>query len=129
MKHQFWFMLPILWLQGFLVSPDLVKLPILFAHFLEHQATSEELDLTSFIALHYADEEHQADDHDRHENLPFHHHHGAVVDQHFAKMMASDPQRHLRSTPSMLSTVALRVDMGLLAGHHSEPLHPPRTLA
>jgi len=125
-----WPLLPILWVQGFLASPDLMKLPLLFAHYFEHQATAEELDLATFIALHYANDDHQAEDHSGHENLPFHHHHGAAVDQQVAKVIASDPLR-LVSFPSLsaLKAIALPVDKDLLAGHHPELLRPPRTQA
>jgi len=129
-KTRIWFLLPILWVQGFLVSPDLMKLPLLFAHFLEHTATGEELDLTSFIALHYADEDHQTEDHGDHENLPFHHHHGAALDQHVSKVMANEPMRPV-SFPALsaLSAIALSLDQDLLAGYHPELLRPPRTQA
>ncbi|MBK9177455.1 MAG: hypothetical protein IPM46_14205 [Flavobacteriales bacterium] len=128
MNSRFWSILPILWVQGFLVSPDLVKLPLLFAHFFEHQASDEELDLSSFIALHYASEEHQAED--GHENLPFHHHHGAAVDQHMAKVIGSDPLRPVSfPTLSARKAITVPVDEDLLAGHQSELLRPPRTRA
>ena len=125
-----WSILPILWVQGFLVSPDLMKLPLLFAHYLEHQASGEELEIDAFIALHYANDEHQAADHNGHENLPFHHHHGAAIDQHMAKVIASDPLRPV-SFPALCArkAIALPVDEDVLAGHHPELLRPPRTLA
>jgi len=129
-KLRIWFLLPILWVQGFLVSPDLMKMPLLFAHYLEHQAAGEELELSTFIALHYADDEHQTQDHRGHENLPFHHHHGTVVDQHMAKVIASDPLRPV-NFPSLgaRKAIALPVDKDLLAGYHPELLRPPRTQA
>lgn len=130
-KLRLWSLLPILWIQAFLVSPDLLKLPELFAHFYEHQAAGEALDLGSFLALHYADEDHQAADHDGHENLPFHHHHhGAALDQQVAKVIASDPLRPV-SFPALSArrASALPVEEDLLAGHHAELLRPPRTEA
>lgn len=129
-KNRIWFLLPILWVQGFLVSPDLMKLPLLFAHFLEHQSAAEELDLASFIALHYANDDHETQDHSGHENLPFHYHHGSAMDQHFTKVIASDPFRSVSlSALSALQAIALPVDKDLLAGHHPELLRPPRTVA
>jgi hypothetical protein len=129
-KLRSWFILPVLWVQVSLVSPDLLKLPLLFAHYLEHQAASEELDLTAFVALHYTDHEHQEEDHGDHENLPFHHHHGAALDQHVSKVLANDPLRPV-SFPALsaLSAIALLLDQDLLAGHHPELLRPPRTQA
>lgn len=125
-----WSILPILWVQGFLVSPDVMKLPLLFAHYLEHQATGDALEPSAFIALHYANEEHQAEDHSGHENLPFHHHHGAAIDQHWAKVIGSDSLRPV-SFPALCArkAIALPVDEDVLAGHHPELLRPPRTQA
>lgn len=130
MKSRILFLLPILWVQGFLVSPDLMRIPLLFVHFMEHKASSEDLDLASFIALHYADDEHRAQDHSDHENLPFHHHHGAGMDQASAKVLANEPLRQV-SFPALsaLSPIALPFDQDVLAGHHPELLRPPRTSA
>lgn len=130
MKWRGLIVFPIVWIQGFLVSPDLLKLPLLFAHFLEHQASGEDLDFSTFIALHYADDEHQTQDPRNHENLPFHHHHGAALDQHVAKVIASEPFRAV-SFPALSArtAIALPTDEDLLAGHHPELLRPPRTLA
>ncbi len=130
MKLRISALLPILWIQAYLVSPDLLKLPGLFAHFNEHQAAGEVLDPSTFLALHYADEEHQAADHNGHENLPFHHHHGAALDQQVAKVIAADPLRPV-SFPALSARKAssLPVEEDLLAGHHAELLRPPRTEA
>jgi hypothetical protein len=130
MQFRIWFILPVFWVQGYLVSPDLMKLPLLFAHYLEHKAASEDLDMMAFIELHYADDDHQAEDHDNHENLPFHHHHGAGVDQQVQKVLDHDPFREV-SFPvlSARKAVVIPVDKDLLAGHHPELLRPPRTQA
>lgn len=130
MKLRIWFLLPILWVQGFLVSPDLMKLPLLFAHYLEHKAASEDLEMLAFIELHYADDDHQAEDHENHENLPFHHHHGAAVDQQQFKLLGNDPFRVV-SFPGLSGqrAVTLPADKDLLAGFHPEFLRPPRQLA
>jgi hypothetical protein len=107
-----------------------MKLPLLFAHYLEHKAASEDLDMTAFIELHYADENHQSEDHDNHENLPFHHHHGAAMDQQQLKVLATD-RSDLVSFPELAGheAVTIPVDKDLLAGHHPELLRPPRQLA
>lgn len=129
-NFRLWSLLPILWVQGFLVSPDLMKVPMLFAHFLEHRATAEDLDLSAFLALHYANDAHQEADHDGHENLPLHHHHGATIDQHATKVLGSEPMRPV-SFPELTARVAtaLPLDDDLLAGHQAELLRPPRTRA
>ncbi|MGV3636749.1 MAG: hypothetical protein ACO1NQ_03785 [Flavobacteriales bacterium] len=130
MQGRVWYLMPILWVQGFLVSPDLLKIPVLVAHYFEHQATTEGLDLSGFLALHYANDDHQAADHDGHENLPFHHHHGAAVDHHTTQVLGSEPMRPV-SFPELSARVAtaLPEDDDLLAGHQAELLRPPRTRA
>ncbi|MBK6343386.1 MAG: hypothetical protein IPF41_12555 [Flavobacteriales bacterium] len=107
-----------------------MRLPILFVHYLEHKADSEDLDLASFIALHYTDEEHHAQDHSGHENLPFHHHHGAGMDHASSNVFANEPLRQV-SFPALsaLSPIALPYDQDVLAGHHPELLRPPRAQA
>ena len=130
MNGRIWLLLPILWVQGFVVSPDLMKLPLLFAHYLEHQASDEELDLGTFIALHYSNDDHQSQDHSGHENLPFHHHHGAAVDHQLTKLLTSEPSRQV-SFPVLAARTASPIANAsdLLSGHNSELLRPPRTLA
>jgi hypothetical protein len=130
MQVRIWFLLPILWVQGVLVSPDLMKLPLLFVHYLEHKAASEDLDMAAFIALHYANDDHQTEDHGNHEKLPFHHHHGAALDQQIQKLLVDDAFRSV-SFPVLSSrkAVVLPVNKDLLAGHHPELLRPPRTKA
>ena len=53
---------------------DIVRLPVLVAHFLQHTHTDNHIHFTEFIADHYSDHEHHDKDHDNHNNLPFHNH-------------------------------------------------------
>jgi hypothetical protein len=120
----------LVWVQAYMFGPELTKLPLLFMHYNEHLAEDSTLEFNSFLALHYSDTGHDETDHPGHEDLPFHHHHGAPVDQHVAKLVTSEAMRAV-SFPVLSSrqSIALPVDEDLLAGHHSGLLRPPRTQA
>jgi hypothetical protein len=53
---------------------DIVKLPVLVAHYFHHNHTDKHIHFTDFIADHYSDHEHHDKDDDNHSNLPFHKH-------------------------------------------------------
>ncbi len=54
---------------------DIVRLPVLVAHYLQHNHTDHHIHFTDFISDHYSDHEHHDKDHKNHNNLPFHNHH------------------------------------------------------
>jgi hypothetical protein len=120
----------LVWVQLYLFAPELMKLPMLVAHYQEHQTFSEELTLSGFLDLHYADHGHEAADHEGHQNLPFHHHHGTALDQCAAKVIGPGSMRPV-SFPELTAreATALPLDDDLLAGHQAELLRPPRTQA
>lgn len=120
----------ILWVQGYLFSPELIKLPALWLHFVEHRAEQPDLDLGSFLAMHYEDAAHQEGDHDGHESLPFHHHHGAALDQCGTKLIAGEPVPAV-SFPQ-LSGALVHADIAAddpMAGFRTALLQPPRARA
>jgi hypothetical protein len=53
---------------------DIVKLPVLIAHYFHHTHTGKHIHFTDFVADHYSNHEHHKKDHDNHNNLPFHNH-------------------------------------------------------
>jgi hypothetical protein len=53
---------------------DIVKLPVLVAHYFYHNHTDKHIHFTDFIAEHYSNHEHHDKDHNNHNNLPFHNH-------------------------------------------------------
>jgi hypothetical protein len=53
---------------------DIVKLPVLVAHYFHHNHTGKHIHFTDFIAGHYSNHEHHDKDHGNHTNLPFHNH-------------------------------------------------------
>lgn len=120
----------ILWIQGYLFAPELIKLPALVAHFLEHRSEQPGLDLEGFLALHYDDAGHEESGHHDHEDLPFHHHHGTALDQCCPKLIAGGPIAAVSfpEEQGIRMTVPLPDD-DLLAGFRSALLQPPRPLA
>lgn len=120
----------IVWVQLYLLAPELTKLPMLFQHYREHAETDSSLDVSAFLDLHYADSEHEDSDHQEHGNLPFHHHHAGAVDHAGCKVLSSDPLEPV-SFPELF---AAREEPFLpedseLSGHQAELLRPPRTKA
>ncbi len=53
---------------------DIVRLPVLVAHYFHHNHTDKHIHFKDFIADHYSDHEHHDKDHDNHNDLPFHNH-------------------------------------------------------
>lgn len=53
---------------------DILRSPVLIAHYLQHNQAGHHIHFTDFIADHYADPEHHGKDHDKHNDLPFHNH-------------------------------------------------------
>jgi hypothetical protein len=53
---------------------DIVRLPVLVAHYFHHNHAAKHVHFTDFIAEHYSNHEHHNEDHDQHDNLPFHNH-------------------------------------------------------
>ncbi|HRH71023.1 MAG TPA: hypothetical protein PLB89_16085 [Flavobacteriales bacterium] len=119
----------LIWLQANLLGPDLFKMPLLLAHYYEHLEENSDLGFNAFLALHYADPAHEEADHTGHENLPFHHHHGAAVDNGVVKVWTSDPIPAV-SFPELIAVrqVGLIADDAELAGHARGLLRPPRSL-
>ncbi len=120
----------ILWVQGYLFAPELIKLPALVAHFLEHRAEQPGLDLEGFLALHYSQLAHAKEDHQEHEDLPFHHHHGTALDQCVIKLIASEGPAPVSFPEELGGRLAIPLpDDDLSAGFRSAMLQPPRPLA
>jgi hypothetical protein len=54
----------------------LFKIGSFFHHFAQHLISHQEkIGIVDFVKLHYSGHKHHEEDHDAHENLPFHHHH------------------------------------------------------
>ena len=59
---------PTSWLQ------DILRLPVFIAHYFHHQHGERHIHFTDFVSEHYFNKDHHDQDHDEHQNLPFHHH-------------------------------------------------------
>ena len=58
---------------------QLVKLPLLVKHFIEHKEKDKQLSFFAFLDKHYATSEFDEVGHDEHSNLPFKSHHSCVT--------------------------------------------------
>ena len=113
----------VLWLQLYLLAPEMAKLPMLVEHYREHTGSNSALDLSAFLELHYADGSHQDSDHQEHGNLPFHHHHSGAVLSSAPPDPVSFPELFAaREAPFLPEDTEL-------TGHQAELLRPPRTQA
>jgi hypothetical protein len=54
---------------------ELSKIPALIEHYRHHKNLNPEIDLLSFLELHYNDPQHHENDHSTHDKLPFSNHH------------------------------------------------------
>ncbi len=120
----------LVWVQLYLFAPELMKLPMLVLHFNEHRSVEEDLTFAGFLDLHYADNGHEEADHEGHESLPFHHHHGAALDACVCKVWTSDPKVEV-SFPQLMGDrpQGPPEDGSRSQGHPSAPFQPPRALA
>lgn len=120
----------LIWVQCYLFAPELMKLPMLVAHYQEHQTLEEELTLSAFLDLHYADHGHEATDHEDHESLPFHHHHGANIDGCTCKVWSAGPTAVVSFPHTMGDRPQVpSADGARSQGHPSARFQPPRTQA
>jgi hypothetical protein len=120
----------LVWLQFYMLGPEMMKLPLLWGHYQEHVTLDGTLSFGDFIDLHYADGAHEEADHEGHKDLPFHHHHGATVDHCACKVWTSDPTPAVSFPTLMGDRPVGRVhDDAERAGHRRALLQPPRTQA
>lgn len=104
--------------------PDTVHLPALVGHYLEHKERKADLSVMDFLALHYADKEHETSGESGHDQLPFHHHHPAGDNLPTMVLMAAMPEVHMPQFP-LPAPVAHGAD-DPLAGHRYGLIQPPR---
>lgn len=116
------------WVQAYLFGPELLRLPLLVSHYVEHCAEEEGLSFSSFIAEHYADAAYDEDCDTEHDGLPYHHHHGSA-DPGPAPVFITDISSSSGSSATVLGALsALPCEMDLLAGHTRGLIQPPRGL-
>lgn len=109
---------------------DWVHMPALVQHYAEHRAEHPDLGVLEFLAMHYADAQHQSSE-PSHEDLPFQQHqHGGAMDVGITKAMGQEPLRAV-SFPERNAQRDLPLPDAdaLLSGHAAELLRPPRPWA
>lgn len=108
---------------------QVLRLPALVLHFIEHQATSPELSFLAFIEDHYSDPENATQGHDeKHEQLPFKDNHClqvhfsvvAIPTVHSILLMAPESEL-LNTEPTILPT-----DHFVCNAHNGDVWNPPK---
>lgn len=54
-------------------ASEMGKIPALVQHFAEHQQKNPQISVLDFIVLHFQNEKHHNEDHDKHDKLPCQH--------------------------------------------------------
>ncbi len=109
---------------------DWVHVPALLEHYAEHKAEHPGMGFIEFLGLHYADREHRESSRS-HDDLPFQqHNHGSGIDLGSTKVIGHEPPRAV-SFPERTGDrdFPLPDADGLLSGHCTDLLRPPRTQA
>lgn len=120
----------VFWTQGYLFAPELMQLPLLLSHYLEHRESDSGIGFEEFLVLHYSDHDHEAELPGEHDQLPFHHHHGAALDHCCLKLITSDPPPPVSFPDALLDREPVVPPKGgPLSGFLSTLLQPPRSLA
>jgi hypothetical protein len=73
------------------VLHQLLKIPVLFSHYLHHATEHDEAGLLTFIQLHYGDSKHMEDDADEHKHLPGNSNHTCKYEQVVPVFHAQSP--------------------------------------
>lgn len=103
---------------------ELAKLPVLFAHFLEHKDRDQSIDFISFLSIHYWGEDIDDNDTDRDNQLPFKKVSSDQLQQPFiASIRAFDIKR---TTGSISKSYTLFCDRYIPDPNHSSLYRPPR---
>lgn len=71
---------------------DILKLPLLVAHYFKHSHESVHHRLTDFIAEHYSTHDHEGNNNEDHENLPFHNNGPAAEQSFFVGLLTAYPK-------------------------------------
>jgi len=106
---------------------QLVKLPCLVQHFLEHREQDRNISLWRFLAMHYADKDIRDNDYDRDMRLPFKTHDGCTT----ASISVFTPQQFYTEIdrPASFETKQFPVqEVNFIASHYlSNIWQPPRS--
>ena len=78
------------------------KIPALVRHFAEHQQTKPEISILDFISLHFQDEKHHEEDHEKHTKLPFQHDYNGSVTGFVVSVLCTLPLKFELNSPLFL---------------------------
>ncbi|MCB0770083.1 MAG: hypothetical protein KDC00_06735 [Flavobacteriales bacterium] len=116
----------LLWVQAYLLGPELLKLPLLIGHFVEHSMVEEDLSLSRFLEEHYAGLGHEEDCDTEHDGLPYHHHHGAADGSLVPIFMARPVSATSFCQGALTVLTGLPSVADTLPGHTRGLIQPPR---
>jgi hypothetical protein len=116
----------LLWVQAYLLGPELLKLPMLVGHYVEHSIDEEDLSFSSFLEEHYAGLGHEEDCDTEHEDLPYHHHHNSVDGGMIHVFIAQSVRSVSIGQNAPKEIAALPSEADLLPGHTRGLIQPPR---
>ncbi|MBK6829543.1 MAG: hypothetical protein IPG92_01825 [Flavobacteriales bacterium] len=104
---------------------QLLRVPELIVHFLDHRSEEPNMSLTDFLWIHYCTE--QVHDHDFHEDeeLPFRSHDNVPTLIVLLDVLPVHNGEQL-IPPSATAPVFPVCDLGVLAGEHAAVWQPPR---
>lgn len=88
MRNVFAIFFLLIFLNAHTVFGEVVKLPILIHHFIEHSQENEAVSLFNFLAIHYQGsvDHHHQNNHNDHKKLPF-----KITDSHFSTVISMNP--------------------------------------
>lgn len=70
---------------------DILLIPVLINHYFENNHHERHTHFTDFITQHYSDSDQHPEEHNDHENLPFHHHHDCSSHQEITEAVCPQP--------------------------------------
>lgn len=118
----------VMWVQAYLFGPELMRVPGLISHYIEHCDEEQGLTFSSFIAEHYSDAGRDDDGDPNHAGLPYHHHNGSVDNGQTPVYIAQDPHASELDEASGTSIPILPSQADILPGHTSGLIQPPRSI-
>lgn len=110
---------------GLVLMPDVVRLPTLVGHYIDHRERTPEMGFMAFLELHYANAEHQENGDETHERLPFHHHHTSGDSCSSIALLHAPALLH-DAVHAPVKVFAIHGDDDPLAGHRYGLIQPPR---
>ena len=106
---------------------QLVKLPVLVEHFIEHKEKNNNLSLIKFLSDHYAQEDDHDGDEDKEMNLPFKSHDGCINNTVIAFVSNSFVGLNTKIIHSEKNTYSVYTEQFLQSAYLSSIWQPPKS--